>query len=153
MREFSEVYEEYLPDIKVIALGQRVPGLDHDDVVAEMATCLWKAWGTWDDTKGAFGSYWWSVWLNRRSDLTQAAFRDKRPRLVLTDEVRGTGYTMGGWPEAPEGSDLVAQNVWNLLASGEPVKEVIHRTGVSRRRYYDLIRSWRSEEVRSILRS
>lgn len=149
--EFSEVHRKYADDIAITALSQRVPGLDYDDVVSEMLMCLWRAWKTFKHDKGAFGPYWWSLWLNRRSDITAAANRIKRPRHVLVDEpILEDSYTQQLTPQPPT-DDPREQLVWHLLAVGEPVKNVIEEIGLSRRTYYDLIRSWRTEEVRASL--
>lgn len=149
--QFEEAYERYSDDIRVAALSQRVPGLDYDDIVQEMLVCLSKAVDTWDPKKGGFAPYWWSLWLNRRSDLTDTANRLKRPRHVLAGTVRDTSYTTVMWPEPPQDADHNASMVWYLLASGERVKEVIEQVGLSRRAYYDLISSWRTAEVRRSL--
>lgn len=153
--EFSEVYEKYEPDIRVAALSQRVPGLDYDDVMAEMVGCLWKAWQTYTPGPTTFGSYWWSVWLNRRNDLTALANRMKRPKHVLISDVSILGqqsYEMSQWPEPPAGTAELERRVWDLLASGEPRSVVLEETGMSKRRYYDIIRGWRTEEVERSLR-
>lgn len=151
--EFSEVYRRYSDDIAITALSQRVPGLDYDDVVSEMTGCLWKAWLTWKPGHAGFGSYWWSLWLNRRSDITEAAYRLKRPKTVaLGDELfPESRYLLDLVPDPPAQCTRQQRLVWMLLASGEPVNEVMRITGLSKRGYYDLIRSWRTKEVRSAL--
>lgn len=153
--EFSEVYERYSSDIRITALSQRVPGLDHDDIVSEMEACLWKAWLTYTPSPTSFGSYWWSIWLNRRNDLTTLANRLKRPRHVLVSDVSILGeqpYAMQHWPEPPRGTTELERRVWDLLASGEPRSVVLEETGVSKRRYYDIIDRWRTREVEKLLR-
>lgn len=154
--EFSEVYREFASDIRVTALSQRVPTLDYDDIVSEMTACLWKAWLTYSPCGTSFGAYWWSVWLNRRSDLTAQANAFKRPKHVLLSDLSilpQQGYSMARWPDAPTGSGELERTVWDLLASGEPVNKVMERTGISRRRYYDIINGWRSQEVERHLRA
>lgn len=156
MEEFSEVYKKYAPDIRITALSQSVPLLDYDDIVSEMLACLWKAWLTYKDGVTTFGAYWWSLWLNRRSDLTSQANAYKRPKHVLLSDLgilpKQPGYTMARWPDPPAGTGELETVVWHLLASGEPRSAVIERTGVSKRRYYDIIDGWRSEEVQKRLR-
>lgn len=154
--EFSEVYREYASDIRITALGQKVPTLDYDDIVSEMFACLWKAWVTYSPCSTTFGSYWWSIWLNRRSDLTAQANAYKRPKHVLLPDLgilpKQPAYTMARWPDPPAGTGELEEIVWHLIASGEPRSVVMQRTGVSKRRYYDIISKWRSEEVESRLR-
>lgn len=153
--DFSDVYRRYSDDIRVTALSQRVPGLDYDDVVSEMTACLWKAWTTFDPHKGTtFGAYWWSTWLNRRTNITVAAYRQKRPKTVLAGEYIPEGrYLMDLLPHPPSGSTRKARKVWVLLAAGMKPSEVMEEVGMSRRTYYDLIRSWRNDEVKGLLSS
>lgn len=152
---FSEVYEKFESDIRVTALSQRVPGLDYDDIVSEMVACLWKAWATFKEGTVRFAAYWWSIWLNRRSDLTAQANAFKRPKQVLLSDLTilpQHGYSMARWPDPPAGTTELEQRVWDLLASGEPRSVVLEETGMSKRRYYDIINGWRTEEVEKALR-
>lgn len=155
--EFSEVYRKFASDIRITALSQKVPTLDYDDIVSEMMACLWKAWLTYSPGSTTFGSYWWSIWLNRRADLTSQANAYKRPKHVLIPDLtilpKHPAYTMARWPEAPSEAEELEEIVWNLIASGEPRSVVIEKTGVSKRRYYEIISRWRSEEVESRLRA
>jgi hypothetical protein len=116
---------------------------------------LWKAWATYTPSPTKFASYWWSIWLNRRNDLTALANRLKRPKYVTLSDVSILGdqpYSMVRWPDPPAGTTELEQRVWDLLAAGEPRSVVLEETGVSKRRYYDIIDGWRSEEVEKQLR-
>lgn len=146
--KFSEAYEKYRRDIKVTALAQRVPGLDYDDVVSEMLICLWRASQTYKPGKATFGAYWWSLWLNRKANLVEAFNTAKRGVAVPTEDIELGSYVQRTFPEAPRGSSPQERMVWDLLGHGEPIKDVISLTRLSRRRYYDLIASWRTDEVR-----
>jgi hypothetical protein len=153
--DFREVYKNFCDDIKVTALSQHVPGMAYDDVVSEMTACLWKAWRSHDPSKGSFGSYWWSLWLNRKADIYNAFRRQKRPTTVplppelLPDEALLTQIV----PLPPKGSSHAAKLVWHMLATGERASDVIEKTGLTRRRYYELIASWRTKEVEDSLRA
>lgn len=76
--DFRVAHGIYGPEIARISQNARVPGMDTDDVAQEMTICLWKASVTHDPAKGPFGTYWWSLWLNRRSDITGAHHAMKR---------------------------------------------------------------------------
>lgn len=154
MGPFSEVYQKFSQTIGVIALSQHVPGLDYDDVVSEMKACLWVAWKQYQAHLGRFESYWWSLWLNRRSDLTRMALRVKRPRTVSAgDCLPDEPYLMALFPQPPEKTTEQGREVWCLLAGGARPHEVRQQTGLSRRGYYDLISRWRTPEVRDMLSS
>lgn len=150
---FSDLYDEMIKDIEVVALSQRVRDHDYDDVVAEMIGCLWKAWLTHHPGKGEFKPYWWSLWLNRRADLTRYAGRVKRPSLVTTDlppEAWGVPLVYEHRP-LPMPSESVAQTVWTMIATGHTVQEILRLAGITKRRYYSLIHQWRTPEVKEAL--
>lgn len=149
---FEERYEQFRQQIAVVALGQKIVGLDYDDVVSEMLVCLWKAHSTFDPDHGVtFGVYWWSLWLNRKSHLIEAVNAKKRPRTIPTDEpLFERSYDMSV-PTGTPGEGVEAL-VWSMLGSGFLPGEVIAMTGVPRKGYYRLIRSWRTDEVRSMLK-
>jgi hypothetical protein len=150
---FQEAHALFRHDIKVSALSQRVPGLDYDDVVSEMTICLWRACETYKSGTGTrFGSYWWSLWLNRRSDIAHAYYAAKRVHPVLSDEplVEGSYVTQMA-PEAPQGASDADRMVWDLLASGETATDTMELLGMSRRRYYKTVKTWQTDEVRDAL--
>lgn len=154
---FSECYERYIDDIEATALSQYVRGYDYDDVVSEMIGCLWKAWKTYQPHRGSFPAYWWSLWLNRRSDLNEAAGRQKRPVLryvandVLLDIVGDRVAEESAFPSPPQGAGMISVKVWTMLAAGYTAREVMEATGISKRGYYGIIRKWRTEEVKGVL--
>lgn len=147
--DFQEAHALFKHDIKVSALSQKVPGLDYDDVVSEMTICLWRATETYKAGTGtSFGAYWWSLWLNRRSDIAQAYHAAKRVHPVLSDEPLAEGtYNMSVKPQAPAGASDVDRLVWDLLAAGETATDTMELTGISRRRYYKTIDSWCTEDI------
>lgn len=146
MKTFEEVYPGFRDDIATTALSQRIPGMDYDDIVQEMTACLWKAVQTWQDGAGAsLGAYWWSLWLNRRSDLTDAATARKRARLVPVPFPLDSTYVDRHLPAPPQGSEALDVLIWTLLAHGDPPGAVKALVGV--RRYYRAIHSWRTEAV------
>lgn len=153
--EFSEVYERFRDDIAVTAIGQFVSGLDYDDVVSEMTACLWKAWQSHDPAKGPLGTYWWSLWLNKRRDLGITANAKKRPPTTpYSPEYLPEGrYLLDLMPSPPEGTGPMGQMVWRLLSEGLKPVEVMNICGLSRRAYYTLIKGWRTEQVRNYLSS
>lgn len=151
--DFQDTYALYRRDIRVSALSQKVPGLDYDDVVSEMDICLWRACETYKKGTGtSFGSYWWSLWLNRRSDIAQAYYANKRVHPVLSDEplVEGS-YVHPDAPKPPAGSSATDRLVWDLLAAGETATDTMDLIGVSRRKFYKTVRTWRTDEVRDAL--
>ena len=49
-------------------------------------------------------------------------------------------------PPAPPGSSLLEQAVWGLLATGHTRQDVMSITKITKRRYYEIIHSWRNSE-------
>lgn len=151
--DFEEVYARYVPEIRLLSKTQRVPGLDPDDVASEMTVALWKASTTYQEGSTlSFGQWWWSVWLNRRSDLSEAFYAAKRVHAVPVDQTHWKGYldkedVVTVLPPCP--SDAVLdQIIWRMLAEGAPATEVMSYTEISKRAYYATIRGWRTPEVR-----
>lgn len=151
--QFLDVYPSFKEDIAITALGQKVPGLDYDDVVSEMTICLWKACDTYTHGSATtFGAYWWSLWLNRRSDLTRQWYAEKRVRATPVENTPDGAYTSDLAPDAPKGATEQDRLVWDLLAGGDEPKEVQDALGISRRRYYNTVKAWRTETVENMLR-
>lgn len=151
--DFQEAHALFKRDIKVSALSQKVPGLDYDDIVSEMTICLWRATETYKPGTGtSFGAYWWSLWLNRRSDIAQSYHAAKRVHPVLSDEplVEGS-YTHREAPKPPAGASDIDRLCWDLLAAGETATDTMDLIGVSRRRFYGTVKKWRTDEVRDAL--
>lgn len=151
---FGEAYDAYKQDIRVSALSQKVPGLDYDDVVSEMLICLWKATETYKTGTGtSFGAYWWSLWLNRRSDIASSWHATKRIHPVLSDEPLVEGQYEDRPMVNPPG-EVSAQDrmVWDLLATGASAADTMRAMSISRRRYYSTVRDWRTKTVYETLR-
>lgn len=148
--EFSEAHEKYAHDIRVAALSQRVPGLDYDDVVQEMTACLWKACASYKG--GNFPSYWWSIWLNRKIDLIRRWTYRYPTAPILTDEPEHGSYEDSHIPPPPDGGEL-EHTVWGLLAQGYERQDVLALLQITRHRYYNMLRTWKRDEVREGLRS
>jgi DNA-directed RNA polymerase specialized sigma24 family protein len=149
--DFDAALRQYGGEIRRIAHRQVLPGMDADDIASEMTIVLWKACSTYDkSTSTPFGTYWWSMWKNRRSDLNESYYAKKRARTVPVERVPETTYS-DSFPLLPPTRDPVEAMVWRLLAEGESGKDVRMLTEMSRRRYYDLIASWRTDDIRDAL--
>lgn len=140
---------------------QRIIGLTRDEVRQELLLVLWKAWHTWDPDQGStLEQRFWAMWLDRKASLIRYALAEKRNRLgevlltvediqaleplVFWDEYRG------GIPPCPD-RQPAARKVWNLLAGGATRQEVLDALGLSKRAYYNVVASWRNDEVRALL--
>lgn len=149
--DFDTAWATYEGQIRRTSLTQRVPGLDPDDVASEMAICLWRATKTYTPGATPFGSYWWSLWLNRRSDIADAHYALKRVHGIPTEHLPEHTYEDALFPMPPT-RDALGIAVWGALAGGDTAKEVQDDHGLTRRRYYDIIARWRTPEVRAALR-
>lgn len=150
--QFTEVYPLFKSDIAVTALAQKVPGMDYDDVVSEMTICLWKACESYSHGATSLGAYWWSLWLNRKADLIRQWYASKRVHPILTDQVPEGSYTDPLPPDPPKKTGDVERLVWDLLAGGDEPKEVQDALGISRRRYYNTVHTWRTDSIADMLR-
>lgn len=148
--DFDTAWPAYEQQIRRLSVTQRVPGLDPDDVASEMAICLWKATNTYRAGTGPFGTYWWSLWLNRRSDIAAAHHAIKRVHGIPTDVLPERAYQQVLFPMPPT-KDPLGRAVWGALAGGDTPKEVQRDHDLTRRRYYEIIRQWRTDEVREAL--
>lgn len=154
--EFGEQYERYKRQVKILARVQRVPGLDADDVETEMLLCIWRAVQTFDPSVGLdFGAYWWTLWLNRRSDITSAHYAEKRPRpLICTPDiirsVADKSEAMVVVPACPT-TGRAERIIWSALAQGRTVAQAMQEAEVGKRRFYDIVRGWRNSAVRRYL--
>lgn len=149
--DYEAVHAKYAPQISLLARRQHVPGLEPDDVASEMTITLWRAYTTFsNDSQTSFGSYWWTLWLNRRSDIAQSYYAGKRVRAVPMSQVPERSYT-DPLPLDPPTKDPVGAMVWRLLAEGESGKDVRMLTEISRRSYHRLLGGWRTEDVRRSL--
>lgn len=162
-KAFCQVYLDHLETVEKNAWRQRVPGMDRDDVVAEMSYCLWLAFKKFDrrykpdDEKcmAAFGVFWWSIWLNRRIDHIRRYNAEKRAadelpfspdELVAMSPVVYPGQLICP-PSEANITDTQSHIAWSLLALGYLPQEVRATLHISNRRYYELIGSWRTKEV------
>lgn len=138
----------YASEISRLSMTQWVPGLDPDDIASEMMICLWRAVQTYKQGSIPFGAYWWRIWANRRDDITEAYYAVKRVHGIPTEVLpEGPAPVPQVFPLPPT-RDPLAVRVWNGLASGDAPIEVQTDNAISRRRYYDLVASWRTDEVR-----
>lgn len=151
--DFEKVYAKYAPEISLLAKSQRVPGLDPEDIASEMTVALWKATTSYQPDSGlSFGQWWWSLWLNRRSDLSEAFYASKRIHPTPMDPQAARDALEAEdrvvvLPPCP--SDDVLDNViWRMLAQGSTATEVMTFTEISKRAYYSTIHEWRTPEVR-----
>lgn len=152
---FDDVYKRHRGEIEATARNQRIPGMTTDEVCSEMIEVLWKACSNYDPDQGTpLMAYWWSCWMYHKSNLLDRAFARKRQMIVLTDdgEVRDA--------DAHQFSDFTAllelgcpttapidRQVWNLLATGSGVREVMATLGINSKRFYKIIGQWKTTEV------
>lgn len=151
--DFDAVYPLYRREIQRASRRAFVYGLDADDIASEMTICLWKATLTYDECKTdtPFGAYWWSVWKNRRSDLLERYFAQKRihPDLIphghsTLDQIEVVERQV----PPPPGVTAEGAFVWALLAEGSPGVEARSLAEVTKRTYYAQIQAWRTQKVR-----
>jgi DNA-directed RNA polymerase specialized sigma24 family protein len=151
--EWEQALKNYGHALLVSAYRQTIDGLEYHDVVSEMRLCLWQACKTWDQEKGPFGRYWWSVWMNKKADLIRGNLRQKRPKVIPTgDWMPESSYTMQRVPEPPQGGTALTNLIWSMLACGETASDVITLLPISRRSFYRIISEWRNDHVKERLR-
>lgn len=152
-------------EIAVTARGQRVPGLTVSEVEAEMWECLWRAHETFNKKSGlTVEQYWWAIWQNRKINLIAYHFRQKRDRSreVLTDPVvlMDSETMMALHPlvtiddvliPLSEDEDPMAVHVWRLLATGSTRMDVLDICEISKRRFYTIVDTWRTDNMKEYL--
>ena len=155
--DFDAAYPLYRREILSLS---RSPFLDlePDDIESEMTVALWRATQTYDPAKTdtPFGTYWWSCWKNRRSDLAAKFYAQKRihPDLVEPNaEVLDRTCDRRPFPAPPPGTSAVGVTLWGLLATGETGVDAMAQTEVTKRVYYAQIKMWRTDSVKGRLRS
>lgn len=149
--DFDLAWSRYGREIERIAHHQWVPGMDTDDVMNEMLICLWRATQSYRPALGySFPAYWWSLWLNRRSDITEAYKALKRVHGIPYEHPPERTVQDVLFPMPPT-TDELGVAVWGALGLGDTPSEVQSDLGISRRRYYDVIRRWRTKAVRDHL--
>jgi DNA-directed RNA polymerase specialized sigma24 family protein len=161
--EFNDLVEAWEPKLDTHARSQRVPGLDRDEVKAEMLECLWRAVVTFDEAQGVtLEPYWWRIWINRKGDLIARHFATKRRAAVISGDMtwvaeladdlypllrdmagRTSAESLQKAPECPL-SDSMTKKVWTLLAAGFQAQEVRVMLELSLRRYYRIIHALRT---------
>lgn len=151
--DFVEAYEQHREQIGRHARTVFVPGLESEDVASEMTVCLWNACKNYTPGKGQFAPYWWSLWLNRKADIIRSWNAEKRVHPIPVETLPETGYGEALFPMPPAESDHLGCKVWLDIAVGYSPTEVRRKHHLSARRYYSLIESWRTDEVRRSLLS
>lgn len=157
---FRPVYYDWLDTIAKNSWRQRVPGWNREDIQAEMTYCLWVAYRTHDRTKQPdFGVFFWSVWLNHRTDQIRWYNRQKRAaeelpfthdELIALSPVIFPGQLVFTPEEVTNGEDEpdeIARVAWSLLAFGYLPSEVQAALHLNNHRYYAIIDSWRTDAV------
>lgn len=158
VKPFEALYADYAQEIRRLSATQFVPGMEPEDVASEMMVALWKASQSYNPRgRLSFGQWWWTVWLNRRSDLAGIYHATKRIHPVPVEDAVLSAFdkpdsSLAPFPRCPS-DDPLDRNVWRLLAEGHNAREVITYTAITRRRYYAMIHRWRTEEVRERLRT
>lgn len=147
--DFEAVYRENEVELRRIARNAWMPGMDADDIYSELLVCLWKATTTYDaGSETKFQSYWWSLWLNRRKDLLRAYYAQRRGDAIPFPELPDKVVTENPFPSIRL-DRWEEQAVWMLLGYGFTATEI--QALVPRRRYYQIIQSWRTPDVRKAL--
>src|SRR5574343_1155103 len=157
--DFAAEYARRKNEIDRLAHTQRVPGLDRDEVRAELLQALWRAFQAYDPGKGTtLGQLWWAVWMNRKVDLIAAFFAAKSPGPYTTTtdadfwtEVLDTMHPFIDLADLCPSTDRTERAVWALLCQGFTGIEVRSVLGLSVRRFYAIIDRWRTPEVWSLL--
>lgn len=155
---FRQLWDRHGPEVRRIAYSgsQRVPGMDADDVFAEMAYCFWIARKTYSKSVGIpLMSYWWQVWVNRKNDLIRFAYRKQRDsRLTITvddewfiDHFDSNLQFHSAIPQAVNSltpQHVVERRIWNMLAIGHTAKEIQDQLRIGHRRYVRILNKWRA---------
>lgn len=137
-----------------------LPWMPKEEVVNEMRAACWRASLTHDPDKGSFEKYWWSVWLNRKVDLTRMHSRAKLrepvfyPLDLLEDPATAwlphrEDHQKNIIPPCPIRDPLTVE-LWNMLARGSTPADVQDELEISRRSYYAIIQKLRTPEVRRL---
>lgn len=141
-----------LEEIRYLAPRQRIPGMEVEDVENEMRLVLWRASETHRPECGAFGSYWWSCWLNKRAKLWRDYYAIKRLHAIPMEFVPDMAVGEILFPLPPT-TDALGRRVWGALAQGFSPSDVQEREGISRRTYYGYIQEWKNSTVWDLLTS
>lgn len=152
---FDSLYREMEPAIRRASRYQWIPGMEPEDVFAEMTAVFWRAWQTWDPNRGSLSRRWWSMWLCRKADLIESYFAAKRGAeisvLTLEEELHQLLVCEEATcPECPS-SELVPGLVWTMLAMGFLGTEVRRMLRLSVYTFYKILGEWRTPEVRALL--
>ena len=149
-QRFNDIVLGMQPEIRKIACAgrQRVPGMDPDDIEAELLFCLWKARITYKPGMGVtFPAYWWSVWLNHKNDLTKRMFRQMRDvRKEVVREIKddeGDLLVEDLIPIAPPFATPQEKAVWTLIASGVSLATV--RKQIGARALRKILDAWKND--------
>lgn len=157
---FAEIYLGVEEEIRKLSRSPRqyIPGMEPDDIEAEMIACLWKARRTYDKSKGTtLMQYWWPIWIHRRADLIDYALYKRRDyhREVLTPNETLAEFGLTVTPadlmvlELPDGYTLTEKRIWRLIASG--MDPVIISRFVGRRTYELFMEIWREDPTIMVL--
>lgn len=153
--DFLEAYQHFSKQIKTLSNTEYVPGMDAQDVAAEMAMTLYKVCQSYDPERGSLGVAWWSAWLNRRTDLIRKHNAQKRVHPVPLEDEDLLFFDHGVMPvhvpPCPTPDDP-EQKVWILLALGYQVQDVQRMIGIGRKRYKRIIDGWRNDDTMEYLK-
>lgn len=130
-----------------------------------MIECLWKARVTYAPSEGlSLEAYWWSVWINRKTDIIRYSYRRKREfgkEQLVSDEwilenvdaEAAVGLTFLDITDcpAPPTDDWLERQVWFLLSVGAATKEILALCHINVNRYHEIVDSWNTEEIRRML--
>lgn len=140
---------------------QRIPGMNSDEVYAEMLYTLWKAWETYDSEVGtSVEQWWWVLWVRRKSDLIESFFAHKRRMEVLVEneglELLADAVIAVPGPEemhvveCPRHEGILTR-LWHLLADGFTGVEVRKLLGIGVNAYYRSVDKLKTDDVRLAL--
>lgn len=157
--DFAITLESKQREINRLANVQKIPGMTYDDVRAELQEVLWKAWSTYDPKVGTtLGQYWWQLWIRRKGDLIAAFFAQHRPERVtdavdvaVLAEVADAMSPFLSLSDLCPSKEPIDRAVWVLLCHGFRGTEIRKMLHLSWRKFYKIIESWKTDEVRSLL--
>lgn len=149
---FEALYERLSPQIDRTLWSQRIRGLDIEEVRSFMVEQLWKAWETFDPSKGdehlTVEKYWWRLWQNKKSkilrDLAAGIRAGDKDRVFEPDDPDLSPFrfipdeSLAPIPPCPVDTDD-HRYVWQMLALGYTAVEIRRVAGWTRTDYDEVM--------------
>lgn len=128
--------------------GQRLPGLNREEVQVEIELALYRAWRTYKEDGGAtFDGWFYRTWVTHRINLLERYYAKKNQLVVTATDLDGMIEEVGAAfgvviPPCPlEGRP---KQVWNMLADGYLFNEIQASLGIGRKTFEATLRMLRS---------